>query len=75
MASSLDELLAAALGQLGLPAPTNVIQTVLLKDRFFVGWKFRYDGGHAVLSPDGNGLRVYDDRGELLTEVTGEAAA
>ena len=27
------------------PSPTNVIPTMLMHDGFFVGHKFRYDGG------------------------------
>ena len=45
----MNDILAATLTELGLPAPTNIIQTMLMHDGYFVGWKFRYDGGHAVL--------------------------
>ena len=48
MDNSICDLVTATLAELGLPAPTNIIQTMLMKDRYFVGWKFRYDGGCAV---------------------------
>ena len=49
MAQSIQERVAATLSKLGLPAPTNSIQTMLMHDGYFAGWKFRYDGGCAVL--------------------------
>ena len=49
MDQSIPDLAAATLSELGLPAPTNVIQTMLIHDGYFVGWKFRYDGGYAIL--------------------------
>jgi hypothetical protein len=45
----IHDLLAATLTGLGLPAPTNVIQTMLLHDGYFVGHKFRYDSGYAIM--------------------------
>ena len=46
ISSSIHDLVAATLTELGLPAPSNMIQTMLMKDRYFVGHKFRYDGGY-----------------------------
>jgi hypothetical protein len=64
---SLHALLATALEALGRPAPVNLIQTMLLKDRYFVGYKFRYDGGYAILRADTGTVDLYDDEGSLLT--------
>ena len=44
--SSISDLLAATLTELGLPAPSNIIQTMLMRDGYFVGHKIRYDGGY-----------------------------
>ena len=69
MDPSIHDLVAATLAELGLPAPTNFIQTMLMKDRYFVGWKFRYDGGYAVLRAGANTIEFYDEEGTLLKTV------
>ena len=66
MNQSIHERAAATLSELGLPAPTNIIQTMLMKDRYFVGWKFRYDGGYAILRAGANTIEFYDEQGTLL---------
>ena len=75
----IHDVVAATLSELGLPAPAHIIQTMLMKDRFFVGWKFRYDGGYGILHAGGNTIEVYDEQGTLLKTVAledkrGEAA-
>ncbi len=52
--TSIHDLLTATLSQLGLPAPGNLIESLLLKDRYLVGHKFNYDGGYAVMRADGS---------------------
>lgn len=66
MDQSIHETVAAAVADLGLPAPASFIQTMLLKDGYFVGWKLRYDGGHALLHSSGNTLELFDDEGTLM---------
>ena len=61
-----QDLLAATLRELGLPAPTSVIQTMLMKDRFFIGYKFRYDGGYAVMRAGDGTIEFYDEQDTLL---------
>jgi hypothetical protein len=39
---------------------------MLLKDRYFVGYKFRYEGGRAILQAGGNTIEFYDEGGTLL---------
>ncbi len=73
MDSSIHDLVAATLAELGLPAPTDFIQTMLMKDRYFVGWKFRYDGGYAVLRAGANTIEFYNEDGTLLKSVGLEA--
>jgi len=60
---SIQELVAATLTKLGLPAPSSRIQTTLLRDDYFVGWKFRYDGGYAVMRAGGDTIEFYDEQG------------
>jgi hypothetical protein len=75
MGPSIQDLVAPILGELGLPAPTNFIQTMLMKDGYFVGWKFRYDGGFAVLRTGGKTMEIYDEQGTLLKTVALEVGA
>jgi hypothetical protein len=63
---SLHDLLATTLQELGRPAPANLIQTMLLKDRYFVGYKFRYEGGYAIMQADSGTVELYDEEGRLL---------
>ena len=73
-AASIHEIVSGTMARLGLPAPVTVIQTVLMKDGYFVGHKLRYDGGCAIYSAGGSTIEFYDERGELLTTVPLEAA-
>jgi hypothetical protein len=89
MDTSIQDLLAATLAELGLPAPTNGVPTILMRDGYFVGWKFhqdsyfvgwklRYDGGYAIWLADGSAIEFYDEQGKLLRTVgieTEKAAA
>jgi hypothetical protein len=69
MAPSIPERVAATLAELGLPAPINIIQTMLMHDGYFVGWKFRYDGGHAVVQTGGNAIEIFDEQGKSLWTI------
>jgi hypothetical protein len=79
MDQSIRDFVASTLTQLGLPAPANFIQTLLMRDRQFVGWKFRYDGGHAIWWSGRDTMEFYDEQGAFLKavplEATREAAA
>ena len=75
MNSSIHDLVAATLSELGLPAPTNLIQTMLMHDGYFVGWKFRYDGGYAILRAAADTIEFYDEQGTPLKTVAQQAAA
>ena len=70
MNKSIPDLVAATLAELGLPTPANIIQTMLMKDRFFVGWKFRYDGGYSIWVPGGSTIEFYNKDGNLLKAVS-----
>jgi hypothetical protein len=69
MDKSIRELVAVTLAKLGLPALTNFIQTMLMQDRYFVGWKFHYDGGYAILLAGNNTMKFYDEQKQLLKTV------
>lgn len=62
----IHDLVRTTLSELGLTAPANIVQTMLLKGGYFVGYKFRYDGGYAILQAGGSTIEFHDDRGKLL---------
>lgn len=74
MDPSIPQRLAATLSDLGLPAPANIIQTMLMHDDYFVGWKIRYDGGHAILHADSGTMELFDEHGTVLKTVMIETA-
>lgn len=69
MDSSIPERVAAVLSELGLPMPSSIIQTTLMKNGYFVGWRIRFDGGYVVLHADGGSLELYDEQHQLLKTV------
>ncbi len=69
MSESISDLVPATLSQLGLPVPSDVIHTMLIRDCRFVGYKLSYDGGYAVWESGGNTLEFYNQEGKLLTTV------
>ena len=73
MDKSIHELVVSTLAELGLPVPTNFLKTMLMQDGYFVGWKFRYDGGYAILHASRNTMEFYDGQGTLLKTVGMEA--
>jgi hypothetical protein len=73
MDQSTHDVIVATLANLGLPAPTNAIHTMLLRGGCFVGHKLRYDSGSAVLLVGGNTIELYDRQGTLLKTVALEA--
>jgi hypothetical protein len=66
VSASIHDVLAATLSELGLPSPADIIQTMLMKDGYFVGYKFRYDGGHAILPAGGSAIEFFDEQGKPL---------
>jgi hypothetical protein len=72
-AKSMRDVVATTLGGLGLPAPGEIVQSVLLKDDYFVGYKFSYDGGYAVARVGGNVIEFYTDKGNRVTTVAIES--
>jgi hypothetical protein len=78
---TIHDMITATLGEMGLASdPASLIRTILLRDRYFVGQKYRFDTGYAVWMAETNVVEVYDDGGKLLKTVAlgrsqgGEAA-
>jgi hypothetical protein len=66
MVQSIQDVLTATLSDLGIPAPGDIFQTMLLRDGYFVGYKFRYNGGHAIRLAGSDTIELYDEQGTLL---------
>jgi hypothetical protein len=68
----LNQLLARTFAELG--ATGSVIRTILLRDRYFVGHKFRCDGIQAVWLAGGSVVEFYDEGGALVKTVSIETS-
>ena len=72
------DAVAATLAEMGLcAAPTR---TILIQKGYFVGHKYRFEGGWAIRLADKNKVELYDDDGKMLKTVSlemngGEKAA
>ena len=64
----MNQILSKTFVELGATGP--MIRSVLLKDRYFVGQKFRCDGFQAVLLAGGGVVEFYDQAGMLLKTVS-----
>jgi hypothetical protein len=65
--ATIHDLVAATLRSMGLcDDPACLIRTILLRDRYFVGQKYRFDGGYAAWVAETNVIEVYGDDGKLL---------
>ena len=69
MKKTIRELMTAALVKAELPIPSDFVATMLLKDRFFVGYKFRYEGGFGILHADSTTVQLCDDEGNPIQSV------
>lgn len=63
----LHDLLEKTFGELGATGP--MIRTILLRDRHFVGHKFRCGGVQAVWLADEDEIAFYDEGGVLVKTV------
>ncbi len=64
---SVQQLVAQTFAQLGAIAP--IIRTILLKDQFFAGHKFRCGAIQAIWWTGKNGIEFHDAGGTLLTAI------
>jgi len=61
-------VVAATLSEMGVcVAP---MRTFLIQKRYFVGHKYRFDGGYAVWLIEKNAIELYDDSDKLLKSVS-----
>jgi hypothetical protein len=76
---SVFEVVAAALRERRLGADEATLhRTILIRDGYFVGYKFRFDGGYAQWLFEKGVVEVYDDNGNVKTvsgEIDGKRAA
>ena len=63
-----QDLVAATLREMGIcVAP---MRTILIQKGYFVGHKYRFDGGWAIRLAGKKVIEVYDDDGNLLKTVS-----
>jgi hypothetical protein len=73
--SPIHEAVAATLAEMGLcKVPPAFIRTVLIRDGYFVGEKYRFDGGCAIWLAKTSAIEVYDDDQNLLKTVNVETS-
>jgi len=66
----MEDVVTAILAEMGIcVAP---IRTFLIQKGYFVGHKYRFDGGYAIQRIGENAIKVYDDEGKLLKTVNME---
>ena len=68
-AEATPDFLVQTFAELGATDPASTTRTVLLKDRYFVGQRFRCEGFQAVWLAGGSVVEFYDETGELLKTV------
>ena len=65
---TIPDVVAATLAEMGLcVAP---MRTLLIQKGYFVGHKYRFDGGYAVSLIEKHAIEIYDDEGKLLKTVS-----
>ena len=70
--SSVYDIVKDALTEMGLLNSSPLVRTILLRDRCFVGEKYRFQGGSAVCLAGKDVVEVYDQDGNLLKTIAVE---
>ncbi len=70
----IQQALQAGLSELGTPDLISHGTTLLVRDRYYVGRRFVFDGVQAVFVFAEKVVHFYDDNGELLKSVAVGAA-
>ena len=65
--SSIYDIVVATFARLGMPSPTDVWDTFLIKDGCFIGHKFHCDGGYAIWASGWGAVEFYAEDGTFLT--------
>jgi hypothetical protein len=68
--SDIYGLVVATFSELGMPTPIDVCETLYVTHGFFIGHKFRCDGGYALWGAGWNTVEFYDEGGKLLKMVS-----
>ena len=63
---SIYSAVAATLKEMGIRVAP--MRTALIQKGYFVGHKYRFDGGYAVWLIEKNAIEVYDDDGETAED-------
>jgi len=59
-----QDFVTTTLQEMGIRAAP--MRTILIQEGYFVGHKYRFEGGYAVWLIEKNAIEVYDDEGKLL---------
>ena len=62
-----QDSVAATLRKMGICAS---MRTFLIQKGYFVGHKYRFDGGYAIRLAGKSAIEVYDDAGKMLKTVS-----
>jgi hypothetical protein len=62
------DFVTATLEEMGICAAP--MRTILIQEGYFVGYKYRFDGGYAVWLVEKNVIEVHDNAGKLLNTVS-----
>ena len=62
------DVVVATLREMGSRA-APITRTVLIQKGYFVGHKYRFDGGYAIRMAGKNVIEIYDNGGKLLKTV------
>jgi len=65
----IHDIIVDILKERGTPAKEPLYRTVLVQDGYFVGHKYRFDGGHVIWMPETSLVEVYDQEGKLQKSV------
>jgi hypothetical protein len=68
-ATPLDQTIAAALSELGLPEQPCRSTSFLIKDGYCTGQRFQFDGMEAIWLIAENVIRFYDENGRMMKSV------
>jgi len=61
------DFVTATLAEMGICAS---MRTILIQKGYFVGHKYRFDGGYAIQLAGKNAIEIYDENGKLLKTVS-----
>ena len=70
MSNTVHDVVVTALKNAGCLADGHAVQrTILVSNGYYVGQKFRYEGGYAVWLADANEIKVHDGEGKPLRRI------